>query len=59
MTNYDWYKTNPDVDYAGHRTWDTDDEIELQELKEKEARLASELEDVREWIEDLERKLGL
>lgn len=63
MTDYDYWKTDPDHDYAGHRTYLTPEEEdlihELRELKEKESELEYQLDEVRDEIEDIRKELGL
>lgn len=61
MTDYDWWKTNPDVDYAGQDMFPSIEEEELldelKELQERENKLEQELEDVRDEIYDIKRRL--
>lgn len=63
MTDYDWWKTNPDRDYAGQRTYQTYEEEELlRELKELEhykTSLEYELESVMDDIEEVRKRLAL
>lgn len=63
MTDYDAWKTNPDYDYAGQRTYLTPEEEdlihELRELEEKESELEYQLDEVRDEIEDIRKELGL
>lgn len=61
--SYDYWKTNPDRDYAGQRTYNTPEEedllAELKELEKKENSLECDLEDVRERICEIREELGL
>lgn len=61
MTDYDWWKTNPDVDYAGQDMFPSIEEEELlnelKELQEREVKLEQELEDVRDEICEVKRRL--
>ena len=61
--SYDYWKTNPDYDYAGKRTYNTPEEedllAELKELEKKENSLECDLEDVRERICEIREELGL
>lgn len=61
MTDYDWWKTNPDVDYAGQDMFPSIEEEELldelKELQERENKLEQELEDVRDEIYEVKRRL--
>lgn len=63
ITDYDYWKTDPDHDYAGQRTYFTPEEEdlihELRELEEKESELEYQLDEVRNEIEDIRKELGL
>ncbi len=63
MTDYDYWKTDPDHDYAGQRTYLTPEEEdlihELRELEEKESELEYQLDEVRDEIEGIRKELGL
>lgn len=63
MTDYDYWKTDPDHDYAGQRTYLTPEEEdlihELRELEEKESKLEYQLDEVRDEIEGIRKELGL
>lgn len=63
MTDYDAWKTDPDHDYAGQRTYLTPEEEdlihELRELEEKESELEYQLDEVRDEIEGIRKELGL
>lgn len=63
ITDYDYWKTDPDHDYAGQRTYLTPEEEdlihELRELKEKESELEYQLDEVRDEIEGIRKELGL
>ena len=63
MTDYDYWKTDPDHDYAGQRTYLTPQEEdlihELRELEEKESELEYQLDEVRDEIEGIRKELGL
>ena len=63
ITDYDYWKTDPDHDYAGQRTYLTPEEedlrAELSELYDRESSLQYELDEIRDRIEDIERDLGL
>ena len=63
MTDYDYWKTDPDHDYAGQRTYlipEEEDLIhELRELEEKESKLEYQLDEVRDEIEGIRKELGL
>lgn len=61
MTKYDYWKTDPDHDYSGQRTYNTPEEDdliqELKELEEKETDLEDELELTRDRICEIQEKL--
>ena len=63
ISNYDAWKTDPDHDYAGQRTYNTPEEEdmlnELRELEEQESELEYQLDNVREYICDIRERLGL
>ena len=63
ITDYDYWKTDPDHDYAGQRTYLTPEEEdlihELRELEEKESELEYQLDEVRDEIEGIRKELGL
>lgn len=63
ITDYDYWKTDPDHDYAGQRTYLTPEEEdlihELRELEEKESKLEYQLDEVRDEIEGIRKELGL